>query len=254
VSRVSRTLLVVASLGTMAAPRLAAAACKDANVPVGADCRKYGDSWGDSAGFLPHFPIVAWVSARTLSYPTSSGGMFDGNVESSPLAYHFRGNALGSSAIRSYGGETGLAWLVVPYFYVGANLAYGAGHSSASPFVANGLTLSPGAGLNVDDTVVSGVVGMRLPLGPISVRADLLAGASLMSVDQYATSGANQLTATGSATGLYLEPRVHVDVWVTPFFSVGAFAGMPSLDPTGTNAGITLSVHTVAYDGRSSLF
>jgi hypothetical protein len=29
---------------------------------------------------------------------------------------------------------------------------------------------------------------------------------------------------------------------------------MPSLDPTGTNAGITLSVHTVAYDGRSSLF
>jgi hypothetical protein len=143
--------------------------------------------------------------------------------------------------------------LPVPYFYVGAGLAYGAGHSSAAPFSANGLTLTPGAGLNVSDTVVSGVVGGRLPLGPVSIRLDLLAGASLMSVDQYATSGPNQLTATGSATGLYLEPRVHLDVWATPFFSVGAFAGMPNLDTTGTNVGVTLSVHTVAYDGRFGL-
>lgn len=252
--QVSRALVVAAILlGGVSVPELASAACKDANAPVGSDCRKYGDSWGDSVGFLQRFPIVAWASVRTLSYPSSSGGMFDGNVESSPLAYHFPGSVLGSS-IRSYGGETGLGWFVVPYFYVGANLAYGMARSSAAPFVANGLTLTPGAGLNVEDTLVTGVVGARLPLGPISVRLDLLAGASLMSLDQYATSGTNQLTATGSATGLYLEPRIHVDVWATPFFSVGAFAGMPNLDPTGTNVGITLLVHTVAYDGRFSVF
>jgi hypothetical protein len=75
-----------------------------------------------------------------------------------------------------------------------------------------------------------------------------------MDVDQYAQNGSNQLTATGSASALYLEPRVHLDVWLTPYFTLGCFAAMPDLSPAATNVGLTLAAHTVPFDGKFSLF
>jgi hypothetical protein len=194
------------------------------------------------------------LSGRTLSYVPSSGGTFDGNVESSPLAYHFTGSALGSSAVRSYGGETGAAWLPFPYLYLGAALAFGMGSASPPAFTANGLTITPGAGVNVSDTGVGGVVGVRLPLGALSLRADALLGASFLSLDEYVSTGGRQLTASGSATAFLVEPRLHADVWLTPFVTVGLFATMPSFTPSATNAGFSLAFHTSAFDGRFRVF
>jgi len=245
---------VVAMLACLASSREARAACKDADVPVGAQCRKYGEAWDESAGFLARLHLVGWLSARTLTYAPASGTTFDGNVETSPIAYHFPGSSLGTSPLRTYGGETGVAWVPVPYFYVGVAAGYGLGASSPKPFTTNGLTITPGAGQNTDDTIFGGVIGARLPLGRVSLRADALIGGSWFDFDQYGATSANQLTATASASALFVEPRVHLDVWLTPFFTLGAFAAMPSFDPASTNVGLTLAAHTTAFDGRYVVF
>ena len=174
--------------------------------------------------------------------------------ESSPLAYHFPASSLGSTSLRLYGGETGLAWLPLPYLYVGAAAAYGTGTLSFRPFSASGLTITPGTGLDVDETVFGGVLGLRLPLGPVSVRVDALVGGAWFDVDQYARSSPNQLTATSEASAIFVEPRVHTDLWITPFFTLGLFAAMPSFNLGATNVGLTLAAHTTAFDRRFWVF
>ncbi len=243
-------LVGLAVLAGSAPPARAFASCKDPDVPLGADCRHYGEAWDDSAGFLARLHLVGWLSARTLTYAPANGSVFDGNVEASPTAYHFPGSALGTSPLRTYGGETGVAWMPLPYFYVGLAGGYGLGSSSPRSFTASGLTITPGVGQNTEDTIFGGVLGARLPLGRVSLRVDALVGGSWFDFDQYAVNGQTQLTATGSASAFFLEPRVHVDVWLSPFFSLGVFAGMPDLDPASTNVGITLAAHTTAFDGR----
>jgi len=249
--RLAATAVLLALLG--AATR-AAASCKDPNLPVGAQCHKYGEDWDASAGFFSSLGIVGWLSARTLSYPTGFSSMFDGNVESSPLAYHFPASSLASSSLRSYGGETGVAWFPFPYLYLGAAGAYGGGSLSFRSFSSNGLTITPGTGLNVSDTVFGGILGVRLPLGTVSLRADALVGGAWYSIDQYAQSGTSQLTSSGSASALFVEPRVHVDLWLSPFFTLGLFASMPDVSPEATNVGITFAAHTTAFDKRFAAF
>ena len=51
-----------------------------------------------------------------------------------------------------------------------------------------------------------------------------------------------------------IEPRVHLDVWLTPYFTLGCFAAMPDLSPAATNVGLTLAAHTLPFDGKFSLF
>jgi hypothetical protein len=196
------------------------------------------------------FPISTSVGARTMTYLPAHSGAFDGNVETSPIAYHFPATQLQTPALRTYGFEANV--LVVPwrYVYAGLTAGIGWGQFDGAPIVANGLTVQPGVFPNVTQIAAGGVVGLRVPLGPVAIRAGATLGLDSLSLSQYAsTSGSNALTATGSATGFLLEPRVDVDWFATPFCSAGVFVTMPYLEPEATNVGLSLTLHIRDYGG-----
>jgi hypothetical protein len=245
---VSARLLSAGLLAAMVASTCEAAAeCKPSpDAVVGDGCTQYARDWSSE-----FWPVSASLSARTLSYVPGRGASFDGNVESSPLAYHFAGSALGVAAMRAYGGETTLLWLPSRFLYLGAAGGYAAGNYSGAPIKVAGLTITPGTPLNMSQSELGVLAGVRIPLGWVAVRAGAMIGANWISLDQYAapsTTGSS-LTSTASAVELLVEPRLDVDVFLTPVFSIGAFATMPFLVPQATNVGLTFTAHLRAFDG-----
>jgi hypothetical protein len=199
------------------------------------------------------FPVSTSVGARTMTYLPAHSGAVDGNVETSPIAYHFPATQLEAPALRAYGLEANV--LVVPwrYVYTGVTAGIGWGQYDGAPLVANALSIQPGVFPNMTQVAVGGVVGLRVPVGPVTVRAGATLGLDSLSLSQYASpsgsTGSTALTATGSATGLLLEPRVDVDWFATPFCSAGVFVTMPYLEPEATNVGLSLTLHMRDYGG-----
>jgi hypothetical protein len=243
---------VSSSLG---AARSAAARGPDPDtLTVGEPGKTFGDGgrgWNSSwSSQLP--PFVATLTLRSLSFAPSARDSFDGDVATSPLAYKFSGDALGN--LRTYGVEMGLFWYPTPFTYVGPSLGLGTGTYSGPSFVADSLTIEPRDTLNLSVTTLGAVGGLRLPLGLVSLRAELLAGGSWISIDQYALNAANRLTATATTTSWRIEPRATLDLWATPFATVSLFGAMPSFDSRSFDAGLVLSGHLRAFDGRFGLF
>lgn len=195
-------------------------------------------------------PVSTSFGVRTMTYLPSHSGAMDGNVETSPLAYHFPASAIQSSPFRAYGFEANV--LVVPsrYVYAGVTGNVGWGQYTGAPVTANGLSVQPGVFPNTTEAALGATGGLRLPLGRVALRAGATAGINWLTLAQYASpSGSTALTATGSAAGFLLEPRVDVDYFVTPFCSVNVFATMPYLEPDATNAGVGVTLHLRDFGG-----
>ena len=251
----------VASLVTLAVLLLPAAARADcrkkAGAYVGAECHEFGarSSSFFGLGWDTELPALTFaLGLRTLSLDPKRGGKLDGNVESSPLAYHYDASQLGDAVPRFYGFETSVTYAPIPFAYFGALVAAGVGGSPSSPLAANGLTVTPRGSLGAFQILYGGVLGARLPLGPVSLRAELFAGGQSVTFSQYASDGARELTATASLSRAYVEPRAALDVWVSPFATVSAVAGFPSGNLAAMNGGIAFSGHFRAFDGSFSLF
>jgi hypothetical protein len=252
-TRPSIALVVVASLHASVAAG-SSKACSEQEV-VGESCREFGETPGWPGKWWNQYPAIALsLGLRSASYDTTRGGAFDGNVESSSLAYHFPGSAMGAGVVRSYGLDLGALYYMVPYLYLGADVVATLGNYGAPSFHSNGLVISPSSPLNVSQWEAGGVLGARLPLGWVALRADVLLGASWLSLDQYALSGGHERTATAEAVSLLVEPRVHLDVWTRPFLTVSAFAAMPGFVPATLSGGVELTGHFRAFDGAFALF
>ena len=92
--------------------------------------------------------------------------------------------------------------------------------------------------------------GVRLPLGPLSVRGEMLGGAEWISLQQYASIGQGSMTANATTVTWLLEPRVAVDLWTTPYTAVSVFGTMPGFDSRAVNGGVAFAVHLRSFDGR----
>lgn len=242
----------VVACGVMAAG-VAQARCPDPDtLVVGDTCKQYGED-GESSWSSGAFPLVATVGFRSLSYVPAMGGTFDGNVETSPLAYSFPGQSLGAGSLRTYGMELGLDWVPVPFAYAGVSLAFGFGQWNGTGFNASNLGITSRGSLDASMFDYGALAGLRLPLGTVSLRGEMLVGGSSVSIDQYAQSGNSQLTATASTTVLLLEPRAALDVWVTPTITLSLFGSMPAFVPEAVNGGVILSMHLRAFDGMGVL-
>jgi hypothetical protein len=198
------------------------------------------------------FPLILSIGLRSLSYAPSSHDRFDGNVQASPMGYAFNGDALGDSALRAYGLEIGADYALTPLVYAGVATAWGEGSWTAQPFDAGGVTVSPRATVN-SHMWLSGVrAGVRLPLGPVSLRAEVLGGAEWIDLQQFAGMAGGQMTADASTVSWLVEPRVSADLWVTPYLVVSAFAAMPGVNTQAANGGLMLAWHWRSFDGRYS--
>lgn len=228
---------------------VAHARCPDpSTLVVGDRCKVYGvdDDGAWSGDFLP--PLIASLSMRSLSYAPKGGTSFDGRIANSPLAYSFPATRFGASE-RTYGVEGSLAWLPVRYAYVGLAMGAGTGHWAPPAFTANGLSISSQGTLDATLFNLDAFVGLRLPLGIVSVRSEMAVGGSSLTVTQYANSGGNALTATATAWALLLEPRVSLDWWFTPKLTLSVVGAMPAFTPEATDVGIAFAVHTRVLDG-----
>ena len=209
-----RALAALAALAiTLGASAAASADCrKKTGAYVGAECHAFGErttaslgsGWG---GELPAFSFV--LGLRTMSLDLGRGGNVDGNVESSPLAYHTDTSALGSGVTRFFGFETAILYAPVPFLYFGPLVAAGAGATPSGTFVANGLTISPRGAVGGFQFLYGGVLGARLPLGHVAVRGELMAGGQSTTFSQYASDGVHQLTATASLSRPYVGHAQH---------------------------------------------
>ncbi|HEX3345110.1 MAG TPA: hypothetical protein VHS09_11090 [Polyangiaceae bacterium] len=224
------------------AARVAVADCMDPSCP-----KEVSQAMAASG---TRYPLVLSVGLRSLSYFPSSHDRFDGSVQTSPAGYQFTGDALGDSAVRAYGAELGLDWAFSSFFYAGAAAAWGEGAWSAPSFTTGAMTIDPRATVNAHMWLTGARAGVRLPLGPLSVRGELLGGAEWVSLQQYASIAQSTMTANASTVTWLLEPRLAVDLWTTPFTAVSVFAAMPGFDSRAANGGILFAVHLRSFDGR----
>jgi hypothetical protein len=94
-----------------------------------------------------------------------------------------------------------------------------------------------------------GVVGVRGHLGPrLMLGAEVGGGARTVQINVTSALGACEIIDHHYATEAYLEPRVRADYWVTPWVTVGAFAGGDLIGGGGQMAGAAVSLHLRAFD------
>lgn len=236
----------VIALGVLVAGTLtvrpAAADCADPSCP-----KEVSQAMASSAA---RYPLVLSVALRSLSYAPSSRDRFDGNVQTSPTGYQFTGDALGGSPVRAYGAELGLDWAFSSFFYAGAAAAWGEGAWSATPFAAGPMTIEPRSTINARLWLTGLRAGVRLPLGPLSVRGEMLGGAEWIDLAQYASVGTSSWTASATSVAWLVEPRVAVDLWTSPYTVVSVFGTMPGFDSRAANGGVAFAVHLRSFDGR----
>ncbi|MGH7294571.1 MAG: hypothetical protein ACRELB_06555, partial [Polyangiaceae bacterium] len=83
-------------------------------------------------------------------------------------------------------------------------------------------------------------------------------GAQLVALQQLGTAtgatGATGATMScGASTVAWLvEPRAAVDLWITPYTVLSAFAAMPGVDARAANGGLLFAWHLRSFDGRYS--
>ncbi len=91
--------------------------------------------------------------------------------------------------------------------------------------------------------VMAGLAGARIPLGPLALRGELVAGI------HGAELSSSMLSADGGVAPL-LEPRVAIDVRLGKFTTLEAYGGENILARDERVFGIGLGVHLQAFDGR----
>ena len=240
----ARTSLgIVTAIASLLVARVASADCADGSCP-----RDVTQAMAASSAYRP---LVLSFGLRSLSYMPSSRDRFDGGAAAG-TAYQFNGDALGDAPVRGYGGEIGADLMLTPFVYVGASGAWGEGAWSAAPFAAGTMMIEPRGTINAHMWQTGARAGVRLPLGPITVRAELLGGAQWVSLQQLGTANGQQMACGASTVAWLVEPRAAVDLWTTPYTVLSAFAAMPGDDARAANGGLLFAWHLRSFDGRYS--
>ncbi|MBV8762954.1 MAG: hypothetical protein JO257_37055 [Deltaproteobacteria bacterium] len=129
-----------------------------------------------------------------------------------------------------------------PTFYVGVDLRAAWGDAPTAPFAFAG-----GTPMSWDSAwlmTMAGVAGARIPLGRISLRAEVVAGL------HGATLSSHAMDTSASTVAPLVEPRIAADLWLSPWWAVEAMAGANALDRSEHVFGVGLALHLQAFDGR----
>ncbi|MBK9037300.1 MAG: hypothetical protein IPL61_39665 [Myxococcales bacterium] len=100
------------------------------------------------------------------------------------------------------------------------------------------------------DTMIMGgaVLGVDHPMGRLSLGAELMAGGQGLVVEATSVRGACETTERHVVGRGLVEGRVRADVWLTPWITVGGFAGKDVISGQ-TSAGLGIGGHIRAFDG-----
>jgi hypothetical protein len=201
---------------------------------------------------VPILAVEVGTSVRTLATGRMS---FHGEVDHGDMGgYRFSMTPRDSDAVDAAAVAFDLRALGGRTLYGGAELSVG-GVSTASSLdmtltiddpAAQAAETSPELSLFVSSGVFAGV---RTRLGPITLSGEAFGGVRLISAHVESRYGECVTTATATDVSPAAELRARADLWVSPWFSLGAFAGQDILQPEVRALGVYFGGHVRAFDG-----
>lgn len=244
-ARVPRRGGVVATFGALALllPSIASASkkCVEVSEVVGEQqCSRYGTGWTREHGWA-----LVLETALVRTEFGLAGRTFDAKTgKNGPTLYQFDG-ARAADAARS----TGLSLRMLAHFgpglYLGMEQTFGFGHLDARPFRIDGYDVTPVSGLSVMGATFGVPVGVRVPLGKLSLRGEVLGGFTILGLTQEANGARANATWVGGA----FEGRGWLDVWLATDTTLSLLVGRDLLGRGDTRLGLSIAFHTRAYDG-----
>jgi hypothetical protein len=93
------------------------------------------------------------------------------------------------------------------------------------------------------------VIGARAPVGRLTVSGELYTGARAFRTEVTSHHGACVTTDTSYDVELALEPRARIDLWLSPWLTLGGFAGTDLRARDVRVVGVTIGGHVRAFDG-----
>ena len=207
-------------------------------------CSGFG-TWEMAA--LPAMSIEVGTSVRSISLAALSlNGRIDHGDEGT---YSYR-------MVEGGGDAGGAAAVGFDLRILGGRRAYGGAEFSLGGISADEsrmqmeveapprATLEPTVQLHY---AMGGVAGARWSAGPLQVSGEVFAGARMIQVELESHYGVCDTTDYDRTWSAVLEPRARLDWWVTPWTTLGAFAGTDVLSSSRV-VGVSLGGHTRAFD------
>jgi hypothetical protein len=199
----------------------------------------YEDGWG------PRIPLFVefQASAQTVNL---GEGSYDSNAGDT-RTYTLNGNALGRTV--SYAADFRVSARFAGPVYAGILFRVGGGRlvaRSASPIDVPGVRLEGGL-VNADVGLLIGATvahwqGAR-------IRAEVGAGGRLLAMGVASTTCKPDVSCNVLGYRGLLEPRLVLDTWITPWWSLGASLGLDAVGPAGALVGLSLAFHVRGFDG-----
>jgi hypothetical protein len=131
------------------------------------------------------------------------------------------------------------------WFLLGTELDISSGGSPEGEVTHGDQSLTAG-----DVSALTGgvIFGVALPVGPLRFRGELFAGGQ--GIDVTATSVLGDCVSETSAilTRWVIEPRIGIELFLTPSLSVDLWGGADVVNPGNLAGGLRLNLHARGYD------
>lgn len=209
-------------------------------------CTGYA-TW-DVTGY-PRLTIAVGTSLHSFGL---AGTAFAGTADHDDgIAYRIAGDTMGPEA-RAAGAsfDMRVTNAVTDHFYLGVEGQMGGVGLVGGPVMVSqgdSLLLQPHGGLYLAG---GGLAGAVVSIGAYDLRGEVVAGGRAVGLQVHS----QHLNCTDDSTAWgaqpWIEPRVAIERWVSPWVTVGAFAGENALRRGDTSFGLTITGHVRAFDAR----
>ncbi|MGA2447954.1 MAG: hypothetical protein ABTD50_04675 [Polyangiaceae bacterium] len=200
----------------------------------------FGDGWGPRVAFFVE--VQALAQSVDLSQGTYASTQADSHKFALP------GGTFGRAA--SYALDMRTSIRLAGPVYVGLLFRMGAGRlATGAPSQSDATGVRPDSSFL--DLAVGGLAGLMLGhFEGVRLRAEVGAGVRALDVlIDSMTCNAQASCEAIQGRGL-VEPRLVLDAWLTPWWSVGASVGLEALQPSDGFVGLSLAFHVRNFDGE----
>jgi hypothetical protein len=216
-------------------------------------CSSFGHGWDESpvrtAQMQRRRTLPLFVDMAATMHSVDAGSLTYRDTAANSRSFSLHNPGLGTAA--AYGVEVHAGFRVAGPLYLGMTfgVAFGGLPEQHTTAIADGTRVDLGNVLGVAD--FGAFVGLALPLSSlVRVRIETAAGGEdvgLLAIGGIACAsdpcGPDSLDA-------FIEPRLAVDFWLGPTWSIAPFAADDVLHPSRVRLGVMASWHWQAFDGR----
>lgn len=243
--------LFAVALLTVALPASAKSECVEQSDVVGERvCGRFGDRWSVERTFPISIGFGLWTS-----HVEPRGRTWRATPEKeSSSSVGVAGSAMGIRAIDAVGFDLRILAHPSPHSYVGFDqaLAFGAVDSAVAP--TGSYAFRDTRSLDYVHARSSVVVGVRVPLGRLALRAETLLGVDIVGLSLEVQKGQGEWKRGSlNSISLLIEPRLACELWTGPWSTVSVWGGTNFVHPNDRSMGVSFAIHGRAFDGKLSL-